>query len=63
MTEEKIYRVDVSMQFYIKADNETVAKINAIHGIKNRIVNGNGFKVKEVDLPDELVEQYFGDKK
>lgn len=61
--EEKIYRVDVSMQFYIKAGNEVVAKINVIHEIKNRMVNGHGFKVKEVDLPDELVEQYFGEKK
>ncbi len=61
--EEKIYRVDVSMQFYIKADNEVIAKVNAIHRIKNRMVNGSGFKVKEVDLPDELKEQYFGEKK
>ncbi len=60
--EEKIYRVDVSMQFYIKADNEVIAKVNAIHRIKNKLANDKGFKMMEVDLPDDLKEFYFGEK-
>ena len=60
---ENIYRVDVSMHFYIKGIDGYPIKSLVKNRIEENLILNKGLNINRVELPDDLKELYFNDNK